>query len=98
LGPFCGPFFHIGTGYRRSGQIKTFRVTVRRGDDELTFKTEADQFRHDSDYNYSGWNIAAADRREFEKLFGYHSNYKPKEIMRIEYGKTVLYEADRAED
>ena len=80
---------------------KTFRVTIRRDGKEFTFKTEADQFRHDSDFNYSSRNIAAADRWEFEQLFKHQfgrNDYYPEEITRIEYGRTVLYEADRAKD
>ena len=82
-------------------EAKTFRVTIRKDGKEFTFKAEADQFRCDSEYNYASWNIVAADRREFDRRFEPQfgrRDYYPEEITRIEYGRTVLYEADRAED
>lgn len=77
-------------------EAKTFRVTIRKDDKEFSFKTEADELRCDSK-DYSTYNIAASDRREFERLFGRWADYSPEEIVRIEYGRAVLYDVDRAE-
>jgi len=74
---------------------KTVRVTIRKNDTEFTFKVEADEFRRDCSNTYSSWRIAASDRREFERLFG-RVDYKPQNIVRIEYGQAVLYEAEGA--
>jgi hypothetical protein len=69
---------------------KTVRVTIRKNGAELSFKTEADDLRRDCGRSYSTWRIAAADRREFERLFG---DYGPEDILRIEYGRAALFEA-----
>jgi hypothetical protein len=72
---------------------KTVRVTIRKNGVELTFKTEAGELRRDCTFHYWSHNIAAADRREFERLFG-RGDYCPEEILRIEYGRAVIYEAE----
>jgi hypothetical protein len=76
----------------RGTDAKTVRVTIRKDGQELTFKTEADQFRRDCGSYYSTWRIEAAGRREFERLFG-RGDYGPEHVLRIEYGRAVLYEA-----
>ena len=72
---------------------KTVRVTICKDDVDFTFKTEADGFRRDCVNRYWTHKIQAADRREFERLFGHSADYSPEDILRIEYGRTVLYEA-----
>ena len=74
---------------------KTVRVTIRKDGKEFTFKTDADDLRRDCGFTYGTWHIAAQDRREFERLFGRHCYYSPEEIMRIEYGRTAIYEAEQ---
>ena len=71
---------------------KTVTVTIRKDGIDFAFKAEAFQFRSDCTSYYSDWNIAAADRREFERLFGRGSHYGPEDILRIEYARSVLYE------
>ena len=71
---------------------KTVRVTICKDDVECTFKAEAADFRRDCDSHYWAWHIQAADLREFERLFG-HGDYGPEDILRIEYGRAVIYEA-----
>ena len=73
---------------------KMVTVTIRKNDIELTFKTEADQFRRDCVSHYSDWSIVAKDRREFERLFGHYADYTPDEILRITYARSVLYQAE----
>jgi len=81
-----------------SGTVaKTYRVTIKKDGIELTFKVEADELRYDRE-SYDSYYITAADRQEFERLFGGRSNYYPQEITRIEYGRAILYEADGAKD
>jgi len=72
---------------------KTVRVTICKNDVEFTFKTEADAFRRDCGSHYSTWKIALADRREFERLYGRSAVYGPEDILLIEYGRSVIYEA-----
>ena len=73
---------------------KTINVTVRINGTELTFKTEAREFRSDCTSTYSDWNIVASDRREFERVFGQRARYGPEDIIRIEYARSVLYSAE----
>jgi len=73
---------------------KTVNVTACINDVELTFKAEAAQYRRDCGSHYSDWNIVAADRREFEHLFGRNAHYGPEDILRIEYARSVLYQAE----
>jgi len=77
----------------RASSAKTVTVTICKDDIDFTFKTEAAEFRRDCPYYYHEWHIAAADRREYERLFGYGTHYGPEDILRIEYARSVLYEA-----
>ena len=74
-------------------EAKTVRVTIRKDGGEFTFKTDAGEFRCDCISHYWTHRIAAADRREFERRFGRGSDYTPGDILRIEHGRDVLYEA-----
>jgi len=73
---------------------KTVNVTICKDGTEFSFKTEASDLRRDCDSYYHSWHIVAADRREFERIFGRNADYRPEHIIRIMYGKKVLYEAD----
>jgi len=75
-----------------ASSAKTVTVTIRKDNIDFTFKTEANEIRLDCVTHYSDWNIVMADRREFERLFGRGSHYKPEDILRIEYSRSVLYE------
>jgi|GEM_PF-413148 len=77
---------------------KTVNVTIRRGGKELTFKAEADQFRSDCTNYYNDWRIAAADRKEFERVFGRGAHYGPEDILCIDYARSVLYEGEVVEN
>jgi len=73
---------------------KTVTVTIHKNDIDFTFKTEADPLRSDCKNYYSDYRIVAADRREFQKLFGRSAEYGPADIVRIEYARSVLYEKE----
>lgn len=75
----------------KDSPAKTVNVTILKNGTEFTFKTEAREFHIDCQTTYATWNIAAKDRKRFEELFG-HKSYAPEEILRITYGKKVLYE------
>ena len=75
-----------------ASSAKMVTVTIRKAGKEFTFKAEAHQFRSDCTSHYSDWNIVAADRREFERIFGRSAHYGPEDILRIEYARSVLYE------
>ena len=73
---------------------KTVRVTIRKDGQEFAFKTGAAELRRDCGSNhYWSHNIAAADRQEYERRFG-RSDYGPEDIVRIEYARSVIYEAE----
>jgi hypothetical protein len=72
---------------------KTLRVTIRKDSVEFSFKFEADALRRDCVGTYGTWYIQAADRRDFERLFGRSASFGPEEILRIEYGRTIIYQA-----
>ncbi|NBI65952.1 hypothetical protein D1646_03825 [Pseudoflavonifractor sp. 60] len=76
----------------KASGAKTVTVTVRKGERELTFKTAASALKGRKNY-YSTYDIPASDRREFERVFGRHSDYKAEDITRITYGRTIIYEA-----
>ena len=79
-----------------ASSAKTVTVTIRKDGIDFTFKAEAAQFRSDCTSYYNDWNIMAADRKEFERLFGRSGRYGPEDIIRIEYARSVLYEAEAA--
>jgi hypothetical protein len=72
---------------------KTVTVTICVNDIDFTFKAEAAQFRSDCTSHYSDWNIVAADRKEYERRFGRSARYGPEDILRIEYARSVIYQA-----
>ena len=83
----------------KSSGAKTVTVTVQKDGEELSFRTGTTPLR--GRYNsYSTSHITAADRQEFERLFGPHTNYTAEDITRITYGKRTIYEAPpvQAED
>lgn len=71
---------------------KMVTVTVQKAGEQLTFKTEADQLKGYRN-NYSTYRIPAADRREFERLFGRYADYTAEDIVKITYGRNTIYEA-----
>ena len=77
-----------------ASSAKTVTVTVCINDVEFTFKAEARQFCWDCTDHYSDWHIVAANRREFERLFGRNARYGPEDILRIEYARKVIYQAE----
>jgi len=88
----------ISEAIKTSG-AKTVTVTVQKNGEELSFRTGTTPLR--GRYNsYSTSHIAAADRQEFERLFGRGANYCAEDITRITYGKKTLYETPpiQAED
>lgn len=71
---------------------KTVNVTIQKAGENLTFKMEADQLKgYHSSYNI--YHIPAADRREFERLFGRYADYAAEDVVRITYGRNTIYEA-----
>ena len=80
-----------------ASSANTVNVTIRKEDKEISFKAEAAQFRHDCTSHYHHRNIVAADRRVLEREFGRNTHYGPEDILRIEYARAVIYQAETAE-
>lgn len=77
----------------KASGAKTVTVTVQKGGQELTFKTAASSLTERKNF-YRTSDITAQDRREFERLFGCHSDYTAEDITKITYGRNTIYEAD----
>lgn len=80
----------------KASGAKTVTVTVQKEGQELTFKTAASSLTGHRNF-YSTLDIPATDRREFEKLFGRHTDYNAEDITRITYGRNTIYEAPTAQ-
>ena len=76
----------------RASGAKTVTVTVVKPEGELTFKTAARSLIGHRNY-YSSFDIPFQSRREYERLFGRHSDYHAEDITRITYGRNTIYEA-----
>ena len=87
-------YTHLIMAVMNTSGAKTANVTVRKDGKELTFKTETGDLRRDCTSGYSHWHMIAADRRRFFECFGRNAEYRPEEILRITYGRSILYEAN----
>jgi len=77
-----------------ASSAKTVTVTIHKDGKEFTFKTEVRDLCLDCTDYYSDSYMMAADRRKFEELFGRYPKYRPEDIVRIEYARSVLYEKE----
>lgn len=79
----------------RGLNAKTVNITIRRDGAEGVFKYDADVLRHDCGTSgYSAWRLPRKEVHRFWELFGrYASLFYPQDIVKITYGKKVLYEA-----
>lgn len=74
---------------------KTVNITILKNDIEFTFKAEVNYLRGFPEDSYKPYNLISKDRKRFEQIFGILKGYKPQEILRITYGKKVLYELNK---
>lgn len=75
-----------------AGGYKTVNVTTMIDGKKLTFKTDACVLQRDPDGAYYTFRMAAPDRKKFEDFYGPNRDYLPQEIVKISYGKKVLYQ------
>lgn len=74
--------------------MQTVGVTICKDGKTLSFKYPTDSIYYRIDDNWmSTYNIPAPERRQFEEMFGKHADFKPLDIIKITYGKKVLFEA-----
>lgn len=78
----------------RASKAKTVRVTILKNGVEFTFKTGVHLLCRDCAGGYSTWDMEAPDRRKFEETFGRGAEYRPEEIARITYGRSILYQRE----
>ena len=71
---------------------QTAKVTIVKNGIEFSFKTATDSLKR-TQTSYSRWDIPAAERREYEKLFKFDC-YKPEEIKEITYRGQPIYSAE----
>ena len=79
----------------RASGAKTVHITILKNGVEFTFKTEAGPLCRDCTDGYGTWQMEAPDRRKFEEAFGRNEEYRPEEIVRITYGRSVLYQREK---
>ena len=77
---------------------KTVKVTTVIDGKELTFRTDASEFRMDCKSTYSTLYINASDREEYERLYGRYSGYKPEDITKITFYRKTLYEREEKQN
>ena len=85
------------TDAMKTSGAKMVTVTIQKDGMDLTFKTAADSLMGHRNF-YGTYDIPAADRREFERLFGRRADYNAEDITRITYGKKTLYEAEPVQE
>lgn len=74
--------------------MQTVSLTICKDGKTLSFKYPTNCIYYRLDENWlSTYSIPAPERRQFEEMFGRHSDFKPLDIIKITYGKKVLYEA-----
>lgn len=67
------------------------KITIKKDESLFVFHYDPSVFIRDNT-SYSDYYMDAADRKEFEKKFGYKlDSFYPSEIQSITYGKKVLY-------
>ena len=74
----------------------TVMVTTDIDGKVLTFKTQASDLNRDPEGHYYTFNIAAQDRQIFMETYGKNAEYFPKDIVKITYGRAVIYERGQA--
>ena len=79
----------------KASGAKTVTVTVRKDGKELTFKAEAYSLTGHQTH-YSAYHIQAQDRRKFKEMFGEHADYDASDVIRIAYGRKIIYQAGEA--
>jgi hypothetical protein len=73
----------------------TVSVTTRIDGKYLTFKTQASDLHQDGQSGYSDYRMDADGRRDFKETYGNLGKYFPKDIVKITYGRAVLYEKEK---
>ena len=78
----------------KHARAKTVAVTILKNGKQFSFRSVSYEFFGDAHDGYDPDNIVAEDRRLYRQEFGF-AHYKPQEVLRITYGRKVLYEAEK---
>lgn len=85
--------------YRSKKEIKTVTIVLLdKDEEEVAFKIEADALIRNLLTGFDDWTLADVKSRQLflDRMADPRGDYHPKDIIRITYGKTVLYERDDA--
>ena len=87
--------YHARRAIMRSvaGQnMKTVNLEIQKGDESTIIKIEASALRCIDDSYYSPWRMDAPSRYKLVERFGKNTDVYPDDIVKITYGRKVLYE------
>ena len=86
---------HVRRAIMRSvaGQnMKTVNLEIRKGDESTIIKIETSALRCMDDSYYSPWRMDAPSRYKLVERFGRNTDVYPEDVVKITYGRKVLYE------
>ena len=72
--------------------MKTVNLEIRKDDKSTIIKIEASALRCIDDSYYSPWRMDAPSRYKLVERFGRNTNVYPEDVVKITYGRKVLYE------
>ena len=72
--------------------MKTVNLEIRKGDESTIIKIEASALRCMDNSYYSPWRMDAPSRYKLVERFGRNTEVFPEDVVKITYGRKVLYE------
>ena len=72
--------------------MKTVNLEIRKDDESTIIKIEASALRCIDDSYYSPWRMDAPSRYKLVERFGRNTEVYPDDVVKITYGRKVLYE------
>ena len=72
--------------------MKTVNLEIRKGDESAILKIEASALRCMDNSYYSPWRMDAPSRYRLVERFGRNTDVYPDDVVKITYGRKVLYE------
>lgn len=77
-------------------RAKTFNLEIQKGGGTVSVKIEKEALMRKNDSYYSPWSMDASSRRKLKECFGPGADVRPNDVMKITYGKKVLYAREGA--
>ncbi len=72
--------------------MKTVNLEIQKGDESAILKIETSALRCMNNSYYSPWRMDAPSRYRLVERFGRNAEVYPDDVMKITYGRKVLYE------